>query len=106
MYVGGIFVNASGVYLPTRIIDYRGISEVIPKGIVISEQQPNIADSGQGEDMFVVGSAYGLRAEGLGFVIYFLVGDYAGAPGSPHFIEPLGEFTIPAEFTEKFSTHD
>ena len=46
------------------------------------------------------------RLEVVGLGIYFVVGDYTGAPGSSHFIEPLDEFAVTAEFSEKFSTYN
>ena len=56
--------------------------------------------------MFVVGSANTPRSEIISLGIYFYIRDYAGAFGSPLFVEPLDEFAVSAEFSEKFSSHD
>ena len=46
MCVGGVFMDASGVDFPTRLIDYFGIVEVVLENIVVGEKQSHAADYG------------------------------------------------------------
>ncbi len=88
----------SGIDSSPYTADYRVIPKVVLECPVVGEQEASAANSGEGEDVFVVGPAISLRSERFGLGIYSVIVDTYGASLSHCRSEPAQEIKIGAEF--------
>ena len=84
--------------------DYLSVPEVILQSIVVREEQPSTADSGQGKNVFVVGAADALGPECIGLRLHIFIRDSPGATCPLSRPKPSYKSGVPTQLDQKSAT--